>query len=151
MRSQRDFGHFRDHPADREAVRADRQVLMCQHILQFHSVNDRESPLQKRLRHLKPDEIVILLRGIAILRHLHHVESELRLQMRGVVLRVPDGIAVLGAQLRILDRNSAIDRRMAGDIRRIVCERAQREGVLVRILALQQQLSNEITAADVVH
>src|SRR5713226_9456025 len=124
---------------------------MCQHVLQLHSVNDRESPLQQGLRHLESDEIVILLRRITILRHLHHVKSELRLQMRSVVFRVPDGITVLRSQLGILYGNSLVDGRMAGDIRGIVRERTQGEGVLVRILALQYQLVNKVTAADVVH
>src|SRR5579864_672237 len=40
---------------------------------------------------------------------------------------------------------------MAGDIRGIVRECPQSESVLIRILALQQQLPNEITAAYIVH
>src|SRR5258708_28609318 len=40
---------------------------------------------------------------------------------------------------------------MAGDIRGIVRERAQGEGLLVCVLALQQQLANEVAAANVVH
>jgi len=86
-----------------------------------------ESPLQQRLGHLEPDEIVILLRRVAILGHLHRVEPEFRLQMRGVVLRVPNGIAEFGPQLRILDGNGLVDGRMAGDVRGIVRKRDQRE------------------------
>src|SRR4029077_5976120 len=97
------------------------------------------------------DEVVILLRRITILRHLYHVESELSLQVRGMILRVPDGISVFGAQLRVLDGNGLVDSRVARDIRSIVRERAQRKGVLVGILALQQQFSHEVTAAHVVH
>jgi len=41
--------------------------------------------------------------------------------------------------------------RLAGDIRSIVRKRAQGKGVLVCILTLQQQLLNEVTAANVVH
>src|ERR1700731_191871 len=40
---------------------------------------------------------------------------------------------------------------MPGDIRGIVRKRPQGEGVLVRILALQYQLANEVAAANVVH
>ena len=40
---------------------------------------------------------------------------------------------------------------MAGDIRGVVGKRAQSEGVLVGILALQYQLANEIAAANVMH
>jgi len=56
--------------------------------------------------------------------------------MRGVVLRVPDRITELRPQFGILNGNRLIDGRMAGDVRRIVRKRAQRECVLVRILAL---------------
>ena len=44
-----------------------------------------------------------------------------------------------------------VDRRVAGDIRRIVRQGAQREGVLVDILAFEQQLANKVSAADVMH
>ena len=71
--------------------------------------------------------------------------------MRGVVLCVPDGFAVLCSQLGILNRNGRVHRRMAGDIGGIVCQRAKSKGVLVRVLALQQQFQNEVTAANVVH
>src|SRR4029077_2466118 len=40
---------------------------------------------------------------------------------------------------------------MPGDIRSIMRQRAQCESVFVRILALRQQLSNEVTTANVVH
>ena len=40
---------------------------------------------------------------------------------------------------------------MTGDIRRIVRQRAQGEGILVDILAFEQQLANKVSAADVMH
>src|SRR5581483_5935066 len=40
---------------------------------------------------------------------------------------------------------------MTRDIRRIVRQRAQSEGVLVGILGLEQQLANEVAATDVMH
>src|ERR1700758_3520485 len=40
---------------------------------------------------------------------------------------------------------------MAGDIRRIVRQSAQRECVFVDVLALDQQLANKVSATDVVH
>ena len=40
---------------------------------------------------------------------------------------------------------------MTGDIRCVVRQCAQREGVLVDVLAFKQQLSNEISAANVMH
>jgi hypothetical protein len=71
--------------------------------------------------------------------------------MRRVILSVPNGITVLRAQLGILDGNSLIYSRVTGDIGGIVRKRAQGKGVLVLILTLQKQLSNEVTAPNVVH
>ncbi len=44
-----------------------------------------------------------------------------------------------------------IDGRVTGDVRRIVRQGAQCEGVLVDILAFEQQLADEVSAADVMH
>src|ERR1700732_2291655 len=40
---------------------------------------------------------------------------------------------------------------MAGNIRHIVRQRAQRKGVLVDILALEEQLTNKVSTPNVVH
>src|SRR4029077_771255 len=104
-----------------------------------------------RIGDLVSNEVVILLRGITILRHLHHVESELCLAMRSVVFSVPDRITELRPQFGILNGNGLVDSRMAGDVRSVVGQRAEGKGVLVGVLALQKQFANEVTAADVMH
>src|ERR1043166_9906987 len=109
MSTQRDFGHLRDHAADRKSVRTYREILMSKNVFHLQAVNDRKGPFHQRCRHLKADEVVILLRGVAILGHLHHVESKLRLQMSGVVLCVSNGTTVLCAQLRTLDGDTLVD------------------------------------------
>jgi hypothetical protein len=86
MRLQRDLGHLGDQPADRKAVRANRQVLMRERVLQLDSIHDGEYPLQERLGNLEADKIVILLRGV--LRALNGVETEFCLQVRCLVLRI---------------------------------------------------------------
>ena len=88
MGLQRDLGHFRDQPADGETIGTDREILVRKHIFQLHSVHDGKDPLQQGLGHLESDEIVVLLRGVTILRDLHRVESELCFQMCGLVLRI---------------------------------------------------------------
>ena len=151
MDLQRHLGHLWNQPADRETIGADGQVLVRQHVFQFQAVHDREGPLQQGLRYFESDEIVVLLRRIAVFRHLRHVEPELGFQMRGLVLGIADGLAKPRAQLRILDGHRLVDRRVAGDVRRVVRQSAQGEGVLVNILTLAQQLEHEVAAADVVH
>src|SRR6185369_17810765 len=44
-----------------------------------------------------------------------------------------------------------VDRGMAGDVRGIMRQRAQGEGVLVNILTLAQQFQHEVAAANVMH
>ena len=124
---------------------------MRQNIFQLDSVNDWKRALEQRLGDLKSDEIVVLLRRVAILGDLHHVESELRLQMRGVVLRVPTELPYFARNLGYLNGNGPVNGRMAGDVGGIVRQRAQGKGVLVGILTLREQLANEIAAANVVH
>jgi len=82
---------------------------------------------------------------------LHHVEAELRFEVSSAVLGVLDGVSVFGAELGILEGNGLIYGWMAGDVGGIVREGAQGEGVLVGILTLQEQLTDEITAANVVN
>ena len=50
-----------------------------------------------------------------------------------------------------MDGNRLVDRRVTCDIRRVVRQGAQCEGVLIDILALEQQLVNKVSTADVMH
>jgi hypothetical protein len=59
---------------------------------------------------------VVLFGGITALRHLHHVEPEFRSEMRRAVLCVLDGVAVLRPQLRVFNRDTQVDSRMAGNV-----------------------------------
>ena len=149
MRLKRNLGHLRNQAADRETIRANRQVLVRQHILQFKPIDHWEDPLQQRLRDLKSYEIVELLRRISILRYLHCVESKLRLQMRRRVLGIANGVAIFRSQLRIMERDRLVDSRVAVNVRHIVRERAQRKGIFVGILAFSQQLQDKISGANV--
>src|SRR5208283_361503 len=106
---------------------------------------------QQGLRYLKSDEVVVLLRSITILRDLQRVEPKLRLQMRRLVLGISNGLAKPRSQLWILDRDGLVNRRVTGDIRRIVRQRTQRERVLAGILAFDQQLTNKVSASGIVH
>jgi hypothetical protein len=70
-----------------------------------------------------------------------------RSMTRSMVLRVPERLTELRPQTGILDRNSLVDSGMGGNIRSVVRERAEGKGVLVGVLALLQQLANEVSAA----
>jgi hypothetical protein len=148
---QGDLSHLRNDAADCISIGADREILMRQDIFEPQSIDDGKRAFEKGHGDLKADEIVILMRGISILRHLHHVKAELRLEMRGMIFCVSNGIPVLGAKFRVLEGNGQIDGGMSDDIRGVVCQSTEGEGVLVGILALQEQLSDEIAAANVVN
>ena len=63
---------------------------MRKHVFQLHSVYNGKDPLQKGLGHLESNEIVVLLRGITILRDLDCVEPKFCFQVRRFILRIPD-------------------------------------------------------------
>jgi len=44
-----------------------------------------------------------------------------------------------------------VHRRVANDVRRIVRQGSQSEGILVDVLAFEQQFANKVSAADVMH
>src|SRR5208337_640319 len=147
---QGDLSHLWNHAADGIAIGTDSEIFMCQDLFQLQAIDDGECALEKWLGNLESDEIVILLRRITVFGDLHHVEAELRFEMGGMVFCIPDGLSILGAQLWVLEGNGLIDGGMAGYIRGIVRERAEGEGVLISILALRQQLADEIAATNVV-
>ena len=138
MRLQRHLSHLRNQPADKEAIGTNRHVFMCEHVLQIQSIDNGKDPLQQRFRDLESYVIVILRGRITILRHLQCVESEFRLQVRGRILGITNGVAIFCAQLRIMNRNGFVDRRVAVNVRDIVRKRSQRKGVLIGVLAFRQ-------------
>ena len=59
------------------AERADGEVLIAHDITELDAVDVREHAFQQALRNLESDEVVIAVRGVAVLRHLRHVKAEL--------------------------------------------------------------------------
>jgi hypothetical protein len=92
---------------------------------------------------------MVLLRGVTILRNLHHVEPELGFQVRRFVVRVSNRLAIFRTQLRILDGHRLIHRRVPVNVGGVVSERSESEGIFVGIRALPHQFANEISAAYV--
>src|SRR5258708_3150526 len=88
---------------------------------------------------------------VSLFRYLYRVEAKLSLQVRGLVLRVPNGVAKLRPQLGILNRNRVVHSRMAANIRGIVRQGAESKGVLVLVLALFEHRQHEVAASDVVN
>ena len=151
MHLERDLGHLRNQTTNGKAIRTNRQILMREHVFQLQSVDNRKYPIEQRLRDFETYEVVILFRRITILCHLQCIESKLGLQMRGRVVGIAYGSAIFGSQFWIVDGNSLIDGWVAVDVGRIVRQRAQGKGILVRVLAFAHQLDNEVPAAHIMH
>src|SRR5688500_9100793 len=92
---------------------------------------------------------MVPLRRITIPGNLDHVEAELRFQMFRLSLRKSYRLPKLRLQLRILERHCHVDGGVAGNVRRIMRQGAHSKSVLVRILALEQQLADEVSTANV--
>src|SRR6266853_5523141 len=90
----RDPGHFRDQCAYAAPVTADGQVNAAENIFEFHTVSLEECTLQQRLGNLEADHVVILVRGIAILGDLNHVETEFGPNVGLGIVAVSNGIAI---------------------------------------------------------
>jgi hypothetical protein len=114
---------------------------MREHVLQLDSIHDRKYPVQERLGNLEADKVVILLRGVAVLRDLNGVETEL------YRTDLPNLARSLGYSIATPD--SRPDEPQYPTCNATV--RPTREGVLVYILALEYQLANKVAAADVMH
>src|ERR1700686_5391555 len=71
--------------------------------------------------------------------------------MSGLILGIPNRLAIFCPKLGVFDGDGLVDCRMTGNIRRIMRKCAQRESVLVDILTFEQQLPNKVAAANVVH
>jgi hypothetical protein len=83
--------------------------------------------------------------------YLQCVESELGEGVRPRALLPGHHVAILSAQLRIKERDGTIDTEsMTLNIRDVVRESAQGEGVVIDISGFLEQCLNEIAAPDVV-
>ncbi len=151
VRPQRHLRHVWNQRAHGVAKRADGQVFVRQHIFQLHSVHHGKHPFKQVLGNFETDEVVILLRRVALLGDLRHVESEFRANVRGLVLRVKNNGPEFGAKLGIGKGDRLVHGRMAGDVRCVMGKRSQRKGILVGVLAFLDELQHKIAAAHVVH
>ena len=83
--------------------------------------------------------------------HLEHVEAELGLEVRRVIVGIRHPVAELLAQLRIeLGDHAVGPLGVAGRVGDVVAEGPEREGVLVGGLRRLEQGEDEIAAPDVV-
>jgi len=89
---------------------------MREYVFQIQPIDNGKDPLQERFRDLESYEIVVLRGRITILRNLQRVESKLRLQVRGRILGITNGVAIFRAQLWIMDCDRRVDRRVAVNV-----------------------------------
>src|SRR5205085_9958365 len=77
LEQKRNSRHLGNYAADGVPESTHGQIDIGEYIFQFNAVGGIKSALQDRLRDLKSDEIVICVRGVAILCDLHYIEPEL--------------------------------------------------------------------------
>src|SRR5712691_2230432 len=119
-------------------------------IFQFQTVSFLESTVQQVFGNLKSNEIVIGLRCVVAAGHLQDVETELRFQVRRRIVRIGHFVSKLPSQLGIKQGHGSIHSdRMAVHIRAIVCYRAKRERVFLKVPRLIQQSLEKIGAPHV--
>src|ERR1700731_440956 len=150
MSLQSHLCHFGNQAADSPTIRTNCEIFVTDHIFHLQSISDRKGSFHHRFRHFEPDEIMVLLRRVAILCHLRHVKPEFGFQVSCLILGIQDKLAKLLPQLWILDRHRLIDGRMSSDIGGIVGECPESEGILVYIVTLPEKLDNEISGTNVV-
>ena len=68
---------------------------------------------------------MITVAGVAVLCHLHHVETELGADVRLGVVGVSDAVAVLFLQFQKFDRDDLVDGRMAAVVGNVVRQGAK--------------------------
>ena len=98
-----------------------------QKIVHRQPVNILKGALHHVLGHVETDEIMVLLRVVAVLCDFQHIKAEFRAQMSFTVVFVRNPGSIFFAEFRIDDRNREIYRLMTVYISGIVAERAKRE------------------------
>ena len=80
--------------------------------MQLESIGLQEGTFQYRLGDFKTYEVVKSVRGVAVLCHLHHVETKLSSNMSFVIVGVSDFIPILPLEFGKFNSDHLIDRRM---------------------------------------
>src|SRR5204863_627810 len=73
--------HLWNEFADAAAVAADCHVYIPKNVLELQIIGLKESAFQQWPRNLESNEVVITVGGVAVLRHLDHVNSEFSANM----------------------------------------------------------------------
>src|SRR5205807_5519808 len=97
-------------------------------ISELDAVGFEEGPLQNRLGNLEPDEVVVCVGRIAVLGDLHDIKTKLGSNVGLWTLRVSNDRTVFGPQFGEFLGNGRIHSGVAGDVRSVVGQGAQREG-----------------------
>ena len=89
--------------------------------------------LKQWLGDRKADEVVVLLRRVAIARNFDNIEAELGLQMRGWVVVIGHDVAELIAKFWVFLPGGQIHCRVAVIVGGVVSERSESKGQLINV------------------
>jgi hypothetical protein len=94
---------------------------------------------------------MVFLRGVVAAGDLEDVEAELSLEVRGRIIAVGDLIAEFAAEFGEENRDGFINRdRVAFDVRSVMGDGSEGEGVLVKIAGFVDESLDKISGADIV-
>src|SRR6516225_2810625 len=141
--------HFWDYTADAKSVSLNCQIIKPEQFVRLDAVRIKEATLKQRLGNLESDEIVILLRNVALLGDLHDIEAELGFQVGVAVVFVSDYRTIFGAQLGIDGSHPCIDCWMAPGVGSVMAECPQGKGKLIDIAGIPQHDGDEISRAHI--
>src|SRR5579863_10368612 len=90
LQMPRHLGHFRYYGGNRVAIAADRQIHTAKDVRKLDAVGSGERSFQDWLGYLKPDEVVIGVRGVVPLSDLIDIKTKFHLRVCGWLLIVSD-------------------------------------------------------------
>src|SRR5882762_3809352 len=143
--------HLWNYYADRSPECLNGKIGIAEHIIQLETISSYKDAVQQLLRNFESYEVVVAVRGIPVLRDLHHVKSEFSADMRLGIIGVSSAVPKFPAQPWKFDDHYPVDGRMPGIVSGVMGERTQSKCILVQIRSFGDQVHYKVAAAHVVH
>ena len=110
------------------------------YVFQRNAIGVLKRTLQHRLGDFEADEVVVAIRGIAILRDLSHIKTKFGANVGFGIVLVRDFLTELLAKIGKQKGYGLVHRGMSHVIGRVVSESAQSEGEFVQIAGFLRRL-----------
>src|SRR5262249_2285770 len=108
----------------------------------------KHCPLQHLLGNFKTDEIMVTIRGVAVLGYLYHVKSELNPNVCLRTLLVGHRFPVLSAQFRIRQGHAPVDVGMRADVGGVMRQGTKCKANIINNRTLEKKIQKQIPAPN---